>query len=107
MFINIIWQYATVAKIYKDSQEVKLEINKQEIDQLSSTSDPGELSMGLFGTDGLLQNISMDIIEAFEKYILMKATKLEQTDKGNGVLLTMPSSAQSTPDWNLINFKAL
>jgi hypothetical protein len=107
MFINILERYNTMARIYKDSQEIKLEINKHEVDQLSSTSDPGELSMGLFGTDGLLQHIPMSIIEAFEKYILMKAAKLEQTDKGNGILLTMPSSAQSFPDWNLINAKAL
>ena len=96
-----------MAKIYKDSQGIKLEMTKHEVDQLLGSSDRGELFMELFGTDALIQNISMDTVHAFEKYVLMKAATLEQTDKGNGILLTMPLSAQSAPDWNSMNLKAL
>ena len=61
----------------------------------------------MYGTDALFQKISMDIVVAFEKYILMNASTLERMDKGNGILLTMPFSAQSVPDWHSINPKIL
>jgi hypothetical protein len=79
-----------LARTYADTNGVHIELTSDELKNILSTSDMGEMLYELIGPDALAKKIiTPEIVDIFIKYIFLNKNSLSNV-KGNGVLLTLP-----------------